>query len=374
MEMTKQPSFPLELLGKSPAEKLRYFKGITVPHQRLQLALDQLLLNLREPADISVFFVFGPTGVGKTTLRLRAEKLLLEECLPELVANPGQIAIAGVEAIPAVQGKFSHRDYYIRALEAIGEVLIEFKSSYEIDDTPDPVHSSKGSAALRRSLERVLRHRQIRAFMVDEAQHLLLMAGGHQMLQQMNWIKSIANITNTTHALFGTYELLNCCSLSGQLSRRSEDIHLPRYLGEIQDDVAEFIRVIQTFQHQLPLHKEPALEQRYEYLLDYSIGCVGILKSWLIKGLRNALAEESKTLTLKHLEQSEYSPARRKQLREEAVAGERRLQDEAFLATSPSIKIAHNQPTNDTKRQTRKGRVGQRHPRRDPVEVNPNGG
>lgn len=64
--MTKQPSFPLELLGKSPAEKLRYFKGITVPHQRLQLALDQLLLNLREPADISVFFVFGPTGVGKT--------------------------------------------------------------------------------------------------------------------------------------------------------------------------------------------------------------------------------------------------------------------------------------------------------------------
>lgn len=56
-----------------------------------------------------------------------------------------------------------------------------------------------------------------------------MMAGGHQMLQQMNWIKSIANITNTTHVLFGTYELLNCCSLSGQLSRRSEDIHLPRY-------------------------------------------------------------------------------------------------------------------------------------------------
>lgn len=39
--------------------------------------------------------------------------------------------------------------------------------------------------------------------------HLLMMAGGHQMLQQMNWIKSIANLTNTVHILFGTYELLN---------------------------------------------------------------------------------------------------------------------------------------------------------------------
>ena len=368
--MTNHPPFPPELLSKSPTEKLKYFKGITVPHRHLQSALDLLLLNLREPADICVFFVFGPTGVGKTTLRLRAEKLLIEECLPELLANPGQIAIAGVEAIPVEQGKFSHIDYYIRALEAIGEILVTYKSCYGIDHTLDPVHRSKSSVALRRSFEAVLRHRQTKAFMVDEAQHLLMMAGGHQMLQQMNWIKSIANVTNTTHALFGTYELLNCCSLSGQLSRRSEDIHLPRYLGEIQADVVEFIRVIQTFQHHLPLSRESALEQRYEYLLDHSIGCVGILKTWLTKALRNALAEESKTLTLKHLEQSEYSPARRKQLREEAEAGERRLRNEAFHAKPSKVDIADNQLNNDTKPQTQQGRVGRRHPKRDPVGAN----
>ena len=115
---------------------------------------------------------------------------------------------------------------------------------------------------------------------------------------------------------------LNCCRLSGQLSRRSDDIHLPRYRSEIQADVTEFVKVIQTFQHHLPLAQESALDQWYEYLLEYSIGCVGILKTWLIRALRNALIEDAKTLTRKHLQQSEYSAARRQQLREEAEAGE----------------------------------------------------
>ena len=61
----------------------------------------------------------------------------------------------------------------------------------------------------------LFRYRQLKAFTVDEAQHLLMISGGHQMLQQMNWIKSIANLTGTIHILFGTYELLNCPTLNG---------------------------------------------------------------------------------------------------------------------------------------------------------------
>jgi AAA domain len=366
MEMTEVSSFPLELLAQSPIAKLQYFKEITVPHQHLKSALDYLLLNLQEPADISIFFIVGPTGVGKTTLRLRAEKLLLEKYLPDLLINPGQIAIAGMEAVAAEQSKFSHRDYYIRALEAIGEVLASYKTSYGIHDPSDPIHPSRSSAALRRSLEKVLQYRQVKIFMVDEAHHLLMTAGAHQMLQQMSWIKSIANITNTTHALFGTYELLNCSRLSGQLSRRSEDIHLPRYRADIQEDVTEFRKVIQTFQQHLPLSKEPALNQWHEYLLDYSIGCVGILKTWLFRALRDALLEDAKTLTMKHLRQSEYSAARRQQLCEEADAGERRLQESKSSVAAFTVSPA------DKKQSVRKGRVGKRNPKRDPVGVSSN--
>ncbi|BAY14129.1 ATP-binding protein (plasmid) [Calothrix sp. NIES-2098] len=105
---------------------------------------------------------------------------------------------------------------------------------------------------MRRALEQAMRHHQLTALMVDEAQHLLMLAGGKQMLHQMNWIKSIANITGTVHILFGTYDLLNCCRLSGQVNRRSDDIHLPRYLSDSKEDVTEFIRVLQTFQTHIP--------------------------------------------------------------------------------------------------------------------------
>ena len=364
--MSEHSSFPKEVLEQSSFAKLSYFQKITVPHRHLKTALDQLLRNIQVPTDISLFFIVGPTGVGKTTLRLRAEKLLLEQALPELIKNPGFIATAGMEALPATQGKFSHRDYYIRALESVGEVLINYKSSYGIETGLDEIHTTKRTAALRRSLENVFHHRQIQTFMIDEAHHLLMMAGAHQMLQQMNWIKSIANITKTIHVLFGTYELLNCSRLSGQLSRRSLDIHLPRYQCDVQSDVIEFIKVIQTFQRHLPLRQEPSLDKHYEYLMDYSIGCIGILNTWLSRALRDAVLDDAKTITLKNLQRNQYSASRRQQLKEEVEVGERRLDDLGYSDCH------HNDPPSSKVHSSQtKGRVGERKPKRDPVGTHP---
>ena len=373
--MTYQRPFPPTLLEQSSAERLNYFKSITVPHQRLRQAVDSLLLNIQEPADISVFFVVGPAGVGKTTLRLRAEKLLLEASLSNMLACPCQIPVAGVEAIPAERGNFSYKDYYLRVLESldniwINSILANKNPNLQTKELYQSTYlQKKSSDVVRRALEKVMQHHQVMALMIDEAQHLLLMASGRQMLQQMNWIKSIANVTGTVHILFGTYDLLNCCTLSGQVSRRSDDIHLERYLTKKQEDIAEFIRIIQTFQMHLPLHEQINLAQRYEYLMDYSIGCVGILKTWLTKALRAALAEESRTLSWKHIQQSEYSPARRKQIREEAEAGERRWQNEVANEVAVESELS-NEVQDGTKSITKKRRVGQRQPKRDPVGVN----
>ncbi|BAZ23035.1 ATP-binding protein [Kalymmatonema gypsitolerans NIES-4073] len=286
MVNTNARAFTQELLNKSSEDKTCYFKSITVPHRKLKEALDRLLINILEPADTLVFLVFCVTGVGKTTLRLRLEKLLLERFLPELQVNPGKIAVASVEAIPAERGNFSHKDYYIRALESLNEVLIEYKSNYKFSWTDNDnkdlglINQSnrKDAPTLRRAMEKVFRYRQLRCFLVDEAQHLLMMSGGHQMLHQMNWIKSIANLTGIVHILFGTYELLNCSTLNGQVGRRSEDIHLTPYQLDEAEDVTEFIRVIRTLEKHLPLEEEPCLENYYEYLFSGSVGCVGILK------------------------------------------------------------------------------------------------
>lgn len=369
--MTDLSSFPIELLNGLSEPKLNYFKDITVPHRNLKILLNELFTNILEPSDAKVFFVFGVTGVGKTTLKQRLSKVLLEKFLDDLLKNPGQIAVAGMEAPSPEGGKFSYKDYYYRVLNALQEILINYKHNYGIYETDNNVielpHNSQhiSALALRRAMESCFSHRKLKAFMVDEAQHLFALSGAKQMLLQMNWIKSIANLTGTVHVLFGTYELLNCSTVNGQVGRRSLDFHLARYIKEFPEDFAEFTKVVQTFGHHLPLLKEPLLDKHCEYLIDYSIGCVGILNIWLFRSLKIALEDDTKTLTLKHLKLAELSPSRRKQIHQEVEAGERRLaelgqDDHQLLATKP--------PSTQL---TRRRRVGERKPHRDPVGVEP---
>ncbi|MBD2513844.1 ATP-binding protein [Nostoc sp. FACHB-973] len=370
MVMVEQRFFDLELLKKPSLEKLAYFKGITVPHRNLKEVLNELKANILEPADTSVFFVFGVTGIGKSTLIKRLQKILLEDFLEDLLSNPGQIGVASVEASSPSQGKFNHSDYYIRVLESLNEVLINYKVDYGISETESDDSKSivpsviKNTSTLRRAMEKVFINRQLRVFIVDEAQHLFATAGGHQLLNQMNWIKSIANFTKTIHILVGTYELLNCSTISGQIGRRSQDIHIARYHKLLQEDVIEYSAVIQTLQRHLPLLEEPQLETQCEYLLQYSIGCVGMLKSWLVRALRISLEDNATTLTLKHLKKAEFSASRRKQILEEAEAGEKRLQNDE--SDSP----ANLQKQRNTNLKLQSQGVGNRKSKRDLVGGN----
>jgi AAA domain len=375
MVSTDSRPFPLTLLSQPIAERLAYFQHITVPHQKLRRALTTLLMNIEAPLDLSVFFVVGPAGVGKTTLRRRAEKLLLEGALPTMSHVSSWLPVAAIEAVPAEKGTFSYKDYYLRVLEALNPLHPqERKEGEDIDLRVNsslyyyPGFQGKNPDTLRRILEQAMKRHQLKAFMIDEAQHLVMVAGGKQMLHQMNWLKSMANLTETIHVLFGTYDLLNCCTLSGQVSRRSDDIHLARYLPEESEDIEEFRRVIQTFQEHLPLLEEPNLIQYQDYLLDYSIGCVGILNTWLTKSLRMALAEEAKTLDLQHLQQNEYSSARRKQIQHEAESGEKRWQKQ--MTKGRAVKNELTDSTNH-KPASASPHPGQRLAKRDPVGANP---
>src|SRR5204863_9786845 len=126
----------------------------------------------------------------------------------------------------------------------------------------------------RYAVEQTLRHRRPAAVMIDEAQHLAKVASGRRLLDQLDVIKSIANRTNTIHVLFGTYDLLAFRNLSGQLSRRSVDVHFPRYRAESADDRKVFINIVHSFQEKLPLPDPPDLVKHWELLYERSFGCV----------------------------------------------------------------------------------------------------
>ncbi len=370
--ITERPFSP-ELLRTSKEEKLRYFKDIIVPHRNIRLLLDQLLKNAIEPDDALVYLVFGVTGVGKTRLKAEFEKRLLKQFETEIISNPGCLIVGGIEVDSAEGGKFNYSDYYIQVLESLKEVLIDYKESYGIDledDNEDHLrgdHEGKNAKALRRAMHKVFTHRQLKAYTLDEAQHLFDVAGGRQINIQMNWLKSIANKTQTVHVLFGTYELLKCQEVNGQVGRRSEDYYLPPYYLEKPEDQQEFIKVIQTLQKHFPVENKPQLVDHWEYFMEYSIGCVGILKSWWYRSLKNALDDGAKTVRMKDFKARELSAGRRKKIKAELDEGERRL---ANLYNDEKAKKTES--TNSPSIQKRR-KVGERKVGRDLVGFNQEG-
>lgn len=339
METTTSPiqGFPRELLAQPRAARLHYFETKVVAHQRLKEVHDALLHALRHPAGASLILVCGPTGVGKTTLRHRIERQLLEDGAADPTPHPSHIPVVAMEAASPDSGSFHWKDYYTRALLALDEPFIADKITYDVRDMHRDeqgrlvIERNLTIPDLRRALEKTLLYRQPRAFIVDEAQHLRKMTSGRRLLDQMDNLKSLSSMTGTLHVLVGTYELLGLMDLSAQLSRRSIEIHFPRYHADKPEDLKEFRKLLRTLQKHLPLAEEPDLESRVDYFYEHCLGCTGMLKTWLNRTLAAALEQEACTLTAKHWEQ--HAQPRRKlvQMVREIQQGEQLLQEDDSL-------------------------------------------
>jgi hypothetical protein len=96
------------------------------------------------------------------------------------------------------------------------------------------------SPALRRALEDALARHGVRAVILDEGQHLMNVASGAKLLDQLDWIKSMTNVTGVVHVLVGTYDLLDFRNLNGQAARRGYDMHFPRYRLQYEADRQAF--------------------------------------------------------------------------------------------------------------------------------------
>src|SRR5215469_10571325 len=153
MTSIESKAFPPELLQRSASERLAYFRSYTVAHPHLKAVSDALRRAIQEPAGASLIFVIGPTGVGKTTLRLRIEQDLRQRFLAAGEPDPGRIPVVGFEAVAPDSGNFSWKDYYRRALQALEEPLIDYKRDYA---TP----RLRRNDELRRAMEHAMHHRR----------------------------------------------------------------------------------------------------------------------------------------------------------------------------------------------------------------------
>jgi hypothetical protein len=227
-------------------------------------------------------------------------------------------------------------------------------------------------AQMQYAVEQALRHRRPAAVFIDEAQHLARVSSGRKLADQLDVIKSIASRTQTIHVLTGTYELLAFRNLSGQLSRRSVDLHFSRYRAESTENIPVFQNVVLTFQQQLPPEHSMDLVAMWDFLYERSLGCVGILKDWLDRSL-SAAYRATRPLTRRTLEQAALSASQCEKILAEAREGETRLMEShesssrlrclLGLSDAPPLAVqdtAPPKPSADRK-------PGVRHPRRDRI-------
>jgi energy-coupling factor transporter ATP-binding protein EcfA2 len=376
----------MELRAESEDQtKLQQFRSVTIAHPHLIALKERLMEVLSDGPRNSVVLVLGPTGVGKSTLRAKVDRELRSSLAGELQADRGRVPVLSMEAEAPDTGIFNWRDHFKRLLEAAREPLIDYKLDRNGRRRRTPAFPFEcgpraSGSEYQYSVEQAIRFRRPQAVLIDEAQHLTKMSSGRRLIDQLDVIKSIANHTATPHVLFGTYDLMAFRNLNGQLSRRSFSSHFSRYHADRPQEAAIFINVIRSFSGHLPLKAAADLTDDWEFLYERSIGCVGILKDWLVQALSLMIRRGRRHLERRELEATALTVSQCEKILSECIEGEMRLEESeerhlhlrvrmGLQTAGPEI-IANRANPTTMQMQTRAGRnrrPGQRRAVRDPI-------
>ena len=134
----------------------------------------------------------------------------------------------------------------------------------------------------------------------------------------------MTHMTGVLHVLVGTYDLLDFRNLNGQSARRGHDLHFPRYRIQHEADRQAFQGALHSLLLQIPLAlDQQELMNHWHYFYERSIGCVGVLKDWLVRTVATTLHTRGQTLTLTTCQAHALSNAQCESMAMDAQAAER---------------------------------------------------
>jgi hypothetical protein len=282
-----------EVLKLSPLNKIKYLYSFQVKHKNLEDVAMDLMMLLNPFNETNILFLIGATGVGKTTLVKRLIRVVVEKLQAECRKKASIVSLIFIPAPANGEKSLSWVSVYEKILKASNEILVKKKQANVIENgimTVQP-RKYKNLQALRDALESMLKNRKVRVLAIDEAYHMLRF-GNYSAV--MDTLKQISEGTNVKLLLIGSYNLLDLACDYGQVSRRAEILHFERYHRDCDTDEKQFADIVEKIQENWPCEIIPNFSAISKELMEASLGCIGLLKSLMLRALVMQLENKGK--------------------------------------------------------------------------------
>jgi hypothetical protein len=269
-------------LEETEIQKQEQLFDVRVSHKKLTAVVDEVAPLLTPHSETMLIPVLGATGVGKTVFGTYVLQRLYSGYSKVMAADSSVIPVIRVEAYSDGEARHSFRGIYKAILNELAQPAEHGKSFTEISDGRMRVRSDSRAtiSGLREAIETSLKHRRTEVLVIDEAYHLLKLSKDTAV---MDTLKSLANTTGVKIVLIGSYDLLDLIATQGQVARRSAVVHFDRYHLDGAADRDEFRKVVRAIQLKWPSTEVPNFVAISDALLELSLGCVGLLKTFLLE-------------------------------------------------------------------------------------------